>query len=324
MPLFSIIVPVYKTEQYLDKCILSILQQSYTDFELILVDDGSPDKCPQICDNYRERDNRIKVLHKENGGVSSARNLGMTIATGEYIWFIDSDDYIEPFSLQQLYEAQKKEQADMYIFNNSDVHELEATNINEFFEKYYFTYVLRFAPWNKLYKRNVILLHNLQFDTQETVGEDLLFNIDYYKAIFGSGSGKVICFLRRDFYQYVERVGSAMNTASKDRIYQQLRLFDKIQERLSGILSEENMTYLFFMHLFSGIGQSMQGQLASKEFAQIDFIQYSNLFRNVDKVKEKFFKNENASRLGKIRVQLFLYLMKKRKYKFAGKVMGLK
>ena len=188
MPLFSIIVPVYKTEKYLDKCILSILKQSYKDFELILVDDGSPDNCPIICDEYKKKDKRIKVLHKENGGVSSARNAGLTVAEGEYIWFIDSDDYIETFSLQQLYEAQKEQKADLYVFNNGSIHEMSIGNIDEFLEKYYFTYILGFGPWNKLYKRNVISSNNLKFDTQETIGEDLLFNVNYYKAIFVGGA----------------------------------------------------------------------------------------------------------------------------------------
>lgn len=323
MHTFSIIVPVYKTEKYLDKCVSSILQQSYTDFELILVDDGSPDNCPQMCDNYQKQDHRVRVLHKSNGGVSSARNLGMTVATGEYIWFVDSDDYIEPFSLQQLYEAQKEQKADMYVFNNGSIHGLSSNNINEFFEKYYFTYILGFEPWNKLYKRDMIQSQNLQFDTQETIGEDLLFNINYYKCIFKESRNSVF-FLGKDYYRYTERVGSAMNTVSKGRINQQLRLFDKIQNRLSGILSEENVTYLFLMHLISGIGQSMQGGLTSKEFAQIDFEKYGCWFNNVDNVKLEFFKNENASQLGKLRIQLFLYLMKNKKYNLAGKLMGLK
>lgn len=323
MPLFSIIVPVYKTEQYLDKCVSSILRQSYTDFELILVDDGSPDNCPQKCDNYQKQDDRVKVLHKENGGVSSARNLGMTVATGEYIWFVDSDDYIEPFSLQQLYEAQKEQQADMYVFNNGSAHELSSNDINEFFEKYYFTYILGFGPWNKLYKREIVQSNYLCFDTQETIGEDLLFNIEYYKAIFLEG-GKVYFSLDRDYYQYVDRVGSAMNTASKGRIIQQLRLFDKIQNSLTGILSNKNIAYLFLMHLISGIGQSKQGYLTSKEFAQIEFEKYFKWFRKIDKVKADFFKNEKASYLGKARIQLLLYLMKHRKYQLAGKLMGLK
>lgn len=95
-PLITIIVPVYNTDKYLRKCIESILSQSFTDWECILVDDGSTDGSPQICDDYAKRDNRIKVFHKENGGVSSARNVGLRNAMGDYICFVDSDDYITP------------------------------------------------------------------------------------------------------------------------------------------------------------------------------------------------------------------------------------
>lgn len=93
--LFSIIVPVYKVEKYLDKCVESIINQTYKDIEVILVDDGSPDNCPLICDEYAKKDSRVKVIHKTNGGLSDARNKGLEVATGDYILFIDSDDYIE-------------------------------------------------------------------------------------------------------------------------------------------------------------------------------------------------------------------------------------
>ena len=95
MPKISVIVPVYKVEKYLDRCVKSIIGQTYPDFELILVDDGSPDKCPQMCDEWAKKDKRIRVLHKENGGLSSARNAGLRVARGEYVHFIDSDDWIE-------------------------------------------------------------------------------------------------------------------------------------------------------------------------------------------------------------------------------------
>ena len=93
MPEFSIIVPIYKVEKYLEICIDSIIGQSFCDFELILVDDGSPDTCGEICDRYSSSDTRVKVVHKENGGLSSARNAGLDIATGKYVIFIDSDDF---------------------------------------------------------------------------------------------------------------------------------------------------------------------------------------------------------------------------------------
>ena len=93
--MISVIVPVYKTEEYLERCVNSILNQTYKDIELIIVDDGSPDKCPAICDTFAQMDERVKVIHKVNGGVSTARNAGLEIATGDYIAFVDSDDYIE-------------------------------------------------------------------------------------------------------------------------------------------------------------------------------------------------------------------------------------
>ena len=101
-PKVSIIVPVYKVEKYLNRCVDSILAQTFTDFECILVDDGSPDGCPAICDEYAKKDNRIKVIHQENKGVSAARNAGLDMAKGEYILFVDSDDWIDESTVQSL------------------------------------------------------------------------------------------------------------------------------------------------------------------------------------------------------------------------------
>lgn len=101
--LISVIVPVYKVEKYLERCIRSIQNQSYSNLEIILVDDGSPDNCPAMCDRFAAEDSRIKVIHKENGGVSSARNVGLDICGGEYICFVDSDDYLAPDILEKLY-----------------------------------------------------------------------------------------------------------------------------------------------------------------------------------------------------------------------------
>ena len=96
---FSIIVPVYKVENYLSNCIESVLSQTFTDYELILVNDGSPDRCPEICDHYKEKDSRIQVIHKANGGLASARRAGIKIAKGEYVFNLDSDDLIEKNTL---------------------------------------------------------------------------------------------------------------------------------------------------------------------------------------------------------------------------------
>ena len=116
-PLVSIIVPVYKVEPYLKRCLDSIVNQAYTNLEIILVDDGSPDSCPQICDEYAAKDKRIIVIHKENGGLSDARNNGLNICTGDYIFFIDSDDYITSDCIQTLVAIAKEKDFEIVVGN---------------------------------------------------------------------------------------------------------------------------------------------------------------------------------------------------------------
>ena len=120
----SVIVPVYKVEEYLCRCVDSIINQTYKNLEIILVDDGSPDSCGRICDEYAEKDSRIKVIHKENGGLSSARNAGLDIATGDYIGFVDSDDFIDAEMYSMLYE----------MIKNADV-EISGVNGRSFVEE---------------------------------------------------------------------------------------------------------------------------------------------------------------------------------------------
>ena len=122
-PLISVIVPVYKVEKYLNKCVESIVNQTYKNLEIILVDDGSPDKCPEICDEWADKDSRIRVIHKKNGGLSSARNAGLDTMTGTLVGFIDSDDYILPEMYEKLYNAMIENNADLSICSYSRVDE---------------------------------------------------------------------------------------------------------------------------------------------------------------------------------------------------------
>lgn len=114
-PLISVVVPVYKVEKYLDRCLNSIVDQTYQNLEIIIVDDGSPDKCSEICDKWEKKDERIKVIHKENGGLSSARNAGIDVSNGEFITFIDSDDWISEDYVSYLYGLIKKTGADLAL-----------------------------------------------------------------------------------------------------------------------------------------------------------------------------------------------------------------
>lgn len=161
----SVIIPVYNVEQYLNRCIESVVNQSYKNIEIILVDDGSPDNCPQICDSWKEKDNRIIVIHKENGGLSDARNAGIKIATGGYIGFVDSDDWISLNMYEILINAcisndldicevdfQKTSgeikiievEKDLNIFSNAEA--MDGLIIGQISQ----------TVWNKIYKRNVI------------------------------------------------------------------------------------------------------------------------------------------------------------------------
>ena len=119
--LVTVIVPVYNTEKYIKKCVDSILGQTYTELEVILVDDGSTDSCPRICDSYAERDSRVRVIHKENGGLSDARNAALDIVSGSYVTFVDGDDYIEKNYVEYLYSLIKKYGADMSICSYKSV-----------------------------------------------------------------------------------------------------------------------------------------------------------------------------------------------------------
>lgn len=184
---FSIIVPVYNVERYLDECLQSIQVQYYKDYEVLLINDGSTDKSGVICDRYAERDNRFQVFHQENKGVSAARNVGIENAKGEWLCFIDSDDLIEPTYLHKFSENISAD-ADMVIqgikrigkvndvlcsFKNEDKITKEA-----FFD-HYKIWPHYFSPCNKAFRITIIRKYNLKFNESIHYGEDTIFNLDY-------------------------------------------------------------------------------------------------------------------------------------------------
>lgn len=137
--LISVIVPIYNVEKYLKRCVDSIINQTYKNLEIILVDDGSPDNCPKICDEYKKKDNRIKVIHKKNGGLSDARNVAIDIAQGQYLTFIDSDDYVESNYVEILYDTLKKYQVKLVIADNLIEYDNGKTICNSSYTDYVLT-----------------------------------------------------------------------------------------------------------------------------------------------------------------------------------------
>lgn len=183
--LLSIIVPVYNGESTLGICIDSILSQAYCDWELILIDDGSTDATRSICDKYAQKDSRIRVAHKQNGGVSSARNYGLDMARGEWISFVDSDDHIESC----FYPLRFDSSINLYVQNwrNRDTGNLEqfidaqtveGHGVKIFLSEHIHKFQFR-CPWGKIYRRDIIERNNIRFKESINIGEDTLFVLEY-------------------------------------------------------------------------------------------------------------------------------------------------
>lgn len=190
-PLVSIIVPIYKTERFLRKCVDSILSQTYTNIEVILVDDGSPDNCGLICEEYAKCDARIKVIHKQNAGLSEARNTGIETANGKYILFVDSDDYLENQTVEMLIDGAQDNCLSVIgyklDFVNSNIINTpeQAYGSFESLQSYLLSFHKLFATkfnfaWGKLYDLSIIQKHSLRFKKGLSLVEDVIFNLQYY------------------------------------------------------------------------------------------------------------------------------------------------
>lgn len=188
-PKISIIIPIYNSEKTLQRCVDSILNQKFRDLELLLIDDGSSDKSGKICDRYAAIDERVKVFHKENGGASSARNMGLDYAIGQWITFVDSDDSLTDYAFELDW---KNISEDLILFpfyfnyrnGTSELFSLKTSgiinNLIPFFEKEFDQFIFR-VPWSKLYRNE--LIGNLRFDEKIKCGEDTLFVVNYLKNV---------------------------------------------------------------------------------------------------------------------------------------------
>lgn len=241
MDLISVIVPVYKVEDYLNRCIKSIVEQTYSQLEIILVDDGSPDNCPSMCDAWKKKDSRIQVVHKKNGGLSDARNAGMAVASGEYIAFVDSDDWIHSQYVEMLYAAAKKYDADIVGCDIRLVYDdiTQCGKITADVELYTSEQALktlingvgfRAVVWNKLYHRRVLQGESFIIGRYH---EDEFFS---YKILAKAGK---LAFVNAELYFYFQRSGSIMNSLSSKH----LDVLDAYLERLDFLQNRYPMLY---------------------------------------------------------------------------------
>lgn len=227
-PSISIIVPVYNVEEYLPRCIDSILAQTFTDFELIIVDDGSPDNCGKICDEYEKKDNRIKVIHKENGGLSDARNAGLDIAQGKYIGFVDSDDEIKCIALEVLYNCAIHNRCDIVcstfgkIIDDRYINN-ECSNTVEFFDKkrimkWYSYSKYGYTAWNKLYKTS--LFCNIRYP-KGRVYEDVATT---YKLM---DKASKVAYIDQDLFYYRIRETSITHSIFSKKLSDEIMAFEE-------------------------------------------------------------------------------------------------
>ena len=214
-PLISVIVPVYKVEKYLPKCVDSILTQTWRNLEIILIDDGSPDGCPAICDEYAKKDNRVRVIHQQNAGVSNARNAGLDSAQGEYVAFVDGDDWCEPDYAESLLNNLLQNQADLsvcgYFQEDLAGKQIKRTkgsgkllNRSEALRELVCYSGFQGYVWNKLCRREMIEQYQLRFDVNIGICEDLLF---YFKLILHSTT---VFYDPAPKYHYLQHGSSAL------------------------------------------------------------------------------------------------------------------
>lgn len=230
----SVIVPCYGVEPYLDRCMASLLTQTLSNIEIIMVDDGSPDRVPLMCDEYAQKDSRIKVIHKKNGGLGYARNSGLDLATGEYVLFVDSDDYIDSDALEKLYVEALRQQVDVvfsgfYIQNKqggwekhielsenkvmsgSEIHEFKLGMISsaphEKMERHYWVSV-----WHALYNRSIIEKYHIRFVSErDYAAEDIPFQVQFL------GYAQKISYLPECFYHYCINGASLTHSFNIDK-----------------------------------------------------------------------------------------------------------
>lgn len=283
--MISVIVPIFNAEKYLHRCIKRILAQDYTDYELLLIDDGSTDNSGTICDEYAIKDNRIRVFHKENGGVSSARNWGLDNAIGEYIMFVDSDDYMLPGMLEVMYSTLESKKSDLVICGTTETGggywrpiadvNYSINQLKESFVSLLHTELLS-PPWNKIYKKEII--RSNRFCEDISFGEDLLFNIQYLEKC------ENISFIKESpFYHEKENENSLVVKFNRNRLLDIEKVWvvvDRFSEDKEGLYSKYLRDLIVYVRQLLRTEQYLWSLKKNilEEWYSIAFIKSLNLF----------------------------------------------
>lgn len=291
MSLVSIIVPVYKVELELRGCVDSILGQTMDDIEVILVDDGSPDACPQICDEYAAKDGRVKIVHKVNGGLSDARNAGLDVATGEYIMFIDSDDWIENDGCERLYGAAKELDADIVLGDwnvcpgsASSDHYSSLVEGRPYSPKELIKAALPKGEWYPCAcfmccRRSFIENNGLRFAVG-LLHEDMEMQPRIFLA------ARTICCVKYKFYSYVKRPGSIMQSSNNMKRASSMAEIFKRWKTWFDSVEDEELRGLLYGYLAKCYLHTCR-ELSLREGLRVDGISKAFLIRNGLNAKER-------------------------------------
>lgn len=295
--LISIIVPVFKVEKYLKRCVESIRNQTYPDIEIILVDDGSPDACPQICDQYAQEDTRIKVIHKSNGGLSDARNCGIDAARGKYIGFVDSDDYIHPEMYMQLWKNIKENMADIAVCGVEKVYSDDAPvfrqekgnlkiydgrqAIENIFDAS--LYLQSVVSWNKLYKKEIF--ENVRFPIGKIHEDEFTTYVLFYKCdkvVYNTGI----------YYYYYQRTDSIMGVRkmvfSSDGLEAYEQMMDFLEKKKeSYLLQLAKYRYLCLLKEYAvelrKVGEYKKSEVLEEKYRN----EYKKGIKTIKKIKRR-------------------------------------
>lgn len=221
-PKFSVIIPVYNAEKYIKRSISSVVNQTYKNIEIILIDDGSQDKSRDICEEYSKNDNRIKVIYQKNSGVSVSRNVGIKNSIAPYIIFVDSDDWIENNMLEKLNKITEEMDVDCITYNINNIVKTGCISVKKMikdFIKLIKTETIN-SSCNKVYKREIIEKYDVKFDKKIQIGEDLLFNLLYLSKI------EDIYFLNENLYNYNRENVNSVTAKYIENKYEQLMYVD--------------------------------------------------------------------------------------------------
>lgn len=280
-PIISIIVPVYKVEKYIDKCIESVLAQDYENIEIILVDDGSPDNCPQICDKYAKKYKNIISLHKPNGGLGSARNYGVEHASGKWIAFVDSDDFVRPEYISNMWSLCEKYKADIVSCGVTQVdeydNELTKSVETEFkilsgeeaFFQMYFARKIGHRSYSKLIKKEVIKKHPFPKGYFEDFATTYLWLSECDVVVIGD---------RATDYRYVQRSGSILNSQLSERHMHAFEICDEISNYVHSNFSAYEK-YSCLLYLGQTIQMLNKQHMSRGKFNEI-YKKYQKMYRN--------------------------------------------